>query len=146
MNGCRPLCIPVAIVVVIDVAIVVAVALLSRPGFPCAGPQRQDYAADGGSIGLSGKGPAYLPTRGKLRIGADILKVAGGVIYSACGGTPAGNLGSNHPNRQQPKQPRKPKQPGIGRPSKHIRAEYLELKYGCSDGVHILVREEIYVK
>ena len=71
MNGCRPLCIPVAIVVIIDVAIVVAVALLSRPGFPCAGPQLQDYAADGGSIRLSGKGPADLPTRGKLGLHID---------------------------------------------------------------------------
>ena len=118
MNCCRPLCIPLAIVVVIDVAIVVAVALLSRPGFPCAGPKLQDYAADGGSIRLSGKGLAYLPTRGKLRlhIGAGILKVAGDVIHkrTACGGAPAGNLGGNHPNRQQPKQPRKPKQLGSG--------------------------------
>ena len=139
MNGCRPLCIPVAIVVVIDVAIVVAVALLSRPGFPCAGPQLQDYAADGGSIRLSGKGLAYLPTRGKLRlhIGADILKVAGGVIYTACGGTPAGNLGSNHPNRQQPKQPRKPKQPGSGRPSKHVvvLAVMGLVLQGCNDDI-----------
>ena len=124
MNGCRPLCIPVVIVVVIDVAIVVVVALLSRPGFPCAGPQLQDYAADGGSIRLSGKGPAYLPTRGKLRlhIDADIFKVAGDASHTrtACGAAPAGTLGSNHPNRQQPKQPRKPKQPGSGRPSKHV--------------------------
>ena len=52
-------------------------------------------------IGLSGKDRVYRPTRGKLRlhIGADILKVAGGVIYTACGGTPAGNLGSNHDKR-----------------------------------------------
>ena len=141
MNGCRPLCIPLAIVVVIDVAIVVAVALLSRPGFPCAGPQLQDYAADGGSIRLSGKGPAYLPTRGKLRlhIDADFFKVAGDASHTrtACGAAPAGNLGSNHPNRQQPKQPRKPKQPGSGRPSKHVvvLAVMGLVLQGCNDDI-----------
>ena len=52
-------------------------------------------------IGLSGKDRVYRPTRGKLRlhIGADILKVAGGVIHTACGGAPAWNLGSNHEKR-----------------------------------------------
>ena len=141
MNGCRPLCIPVAIVVTIDVAIVVVVALLSRPGFPCAGPQLQDYAADGGSIRLSGKGLAYLPTRGKLRlhIDADLFKVAGAASHTrtACGAAPAGNLGSNHPNRQQPKQPRKPKQPGSGRPSKHVvvLAVMGLVLQGCNDDI-----------
>ena len=99
---------------------------------------------------MSGKDPAYLPTRGKLRlhIDADMFKVAGDASHTrtACGAAPVGNLGSNHPNRQQPKQPRKPKQPGSVIPSEQIRAEYLEPKYGCSDGVNILVREEIYVK
>ena len=103
-----------------------------------------------GGIGLSGKDRAYRPTRGKLRlhIGADIRKVAGDVIHkrTACGGAPAGNRGSNHPNRQQPKQLRKPKQPGSRRLSKQISAEYLEPKDGCSDDVNLLERDERYVK
>ena len=92
-------------------------------------------------IGLSGKDRAYLPTRGKLRlhIDADMFKVAGDASHTrtACGAAPAGNLGSYHPNRQQPKQPRKPKQPGSGRPSKHVvvLAVMGLVLQGCNDDI-----------
>ena len=92
-------------------------------------------------IGLSGKDRAYLPTRGKLRlhIDANFFKVAGDASHTrtACGAAPAGNLGSNHPNRQQPKQPRKPKQPGSGRPSKHVvvLAVMGLVLQGCNDDI-----------
>ena len=70
---------------------------------------------------------------------SDFFTVAGDASHTrtACGAAPAGNLGSNHPNRQQPKQPRKPKQPGSGRPSKHVvvLAVMGLVLQGCNDDI-----------